>query len=61
MRDKYASMIPLDEYKRMLGSLAKTLSEQDIIGLRCLETDIADAIFDWWVRNRSRRDHTASS
>ncbi|HTQ12522.1 MAG TPA: hypothetical protein VMH86_01500 [Rhizomicrobium sp.] len=52
MRDRYAAMIPLPEYRKLLGSYAAKLTEQEIVDLRKLEFEIADAIFDAWLRMR---------
>ncbi len=52
MRDRFVAMIPLDEYRTMLGSFARKLSEEQILKLRRQEFEIAEAIFELWLRKK---------
>jgi len=39
-------MIPLDEFKKLLGPLAQTLSEEEILAIRERMDQLADIVFD---------------
>jgi hypothetical protein len=52
-------MISLSEFKSLLGPLAETLSEDEILKLRDMEYQIADAFIEWWLTNRKTRDAKA--
>ena len=45
-------MIPLDTFKQLLGPVAETLSEEEILKVRDDQERIADIIFDTWLRHR---------
>jgi hypothetical protein len=47
--------MPLDEFKRRLGSLAEGLTDEQLIDLRKDTYRLSDAIIDWWLRYRHRR------
>jgi hypothetical protein len=53
MRDRYDAMMPLEEYKKLLGSFALKLSEEQVIKLHRQEFEIANAIFELWLRRRN--------
>jgi hypothetical protein len=46
-------MIPLHEFKKLLGSAASGLSDAEIERLRDLEDRLADIVFDAWLRKRN--------
>jgi len=46
-------MIPLEEFKKSLGPLADTLSEEEILALREKLDRLADVVFDMWLRKRN--------
>lgn len=49
----------MSEFTKSLGSLADGLSEREITALRATVYNLADSIFEWWLRKRveERRDH----
>jgi len=47
-------MIPLDKFKKSLGPLAETLSEEEILRFRDWADRLADIVFDYWLRNRNK-------
>jgi hypothetical protein len=47
-------MIPLDEFRKSLGPLADTLSEEEILDLRERMDRLADIVFDCWLRDRNK-------
>jgi len=49
-------MIPLEEFKKSLGPLADTLSEEEILALREKLDRLADIVFDSWLRERNSLD-----
>ena len=49
-------MIPLEESKKSLGSLADTLSEEEILALREKLDRLSDIVFDMWLRDRNSPD-----
>jgi hypothetical protein len=52
-------MIPLEEFKKSLGPLADTLSEEQILDLREKLDCLADILFDSWLRKRNGPDKLA--
>ena len=52
-------MIPLKEFKKSLGSLADTLSEEEILALREQLDHLAEIVFDIWLRKRNGPDKPA--
>jgi hypothetical protein len=46
-------MIPLEEFKKSLGTLADSLSEVEILALREKLDRLADIVFDMWLRKRN--------
>jgi hypothetical protein len=52
-------MISLPEFKILLGPLAEKLSEEEILNLRDMEYQIADAVIEWWLTNRKTGGGTA--
>jgi hypothetical protein len=51
-------MISLEDFKALLGPLAATLTDEEIVELRTMEYQFADAVIEWWLRNgTSRRGH----
>jgi hypothetical protein len=61
MRDRYAAMIPLDEYRFLLGSFASKLTEEQILTLRRQEFEIANAIFELWLKTKGSGKPLADS
>jgi hypothetical protein len=53
-------MIPLEEFKKSLGSLTDTLSEEEILALRDKLDRLADIVFNMWLRKRSGPDEPAN-
>ena len=49
-------MIPLEEFKKSLGPIADTLSEEEILALREKLDCLADIVFDMWLRKRNGLD-----
>jgi hypothetical protein len=45
-------MIPLEEYRVMLGSFANKLSEEQILKLRRQEFEVAKAVFNLWLSGK---------
>jgi hypothetical protein len=59
--DKFSCfMIPLEEFKKSLGSLADSLSEEEILALREKLDRLAEIIFDLWLRKRNSPDKPAN-
>lgn len=48
------SMIPFNEFKKYLGPVADTLSEGEILKIREIEDQLADIVFDTWLRQRNK-------
>jgi hypothetical protein len=53
-------MIPLHEFKKLLGNTASTLSDAEIERLRDMEDRLADIIFDAWLRKRNSQTEVAN-
>jgi len=53
-------VMPLDEFKALLPELADVLTDDHLLELRALEYRIADAIIDWWLRQREDEKSTDS-
>ena len=47
-------MILLDEFKKSLGPLADTLSENETLALREKLDRLADIVFDFWLQDRNK-------
>ena len=47
-------MIPLDDFKKALGPRANTLSDKEIEEMRQLGDQLADIVFDTWLRKRNK-------
>jgi hypothetical protein len=43
----------LTEFKKLIGPLTETLTEEQIEWLYNAEYTFADAIFEWWLRKRN--------
>ena len=54
-------MMPIAKFKALLGPLADKLTDEQIIVLRAQEYRIADAIIDWWLEARHRRNPSTDS
>lgn len=54
-------MIPLHEFKKLLGNTASGLSDADVERLRDLEDRLADIVFDAWLRKRNAPPKMAES
>jgi hypothetical protein len=52
-------MIPLHEFKKLLGTAALGLSDAEIERLRDMEDRLADIIFDAWLRKRNQQPDVA--
>lgn len=48
-------MIPLPDFKNLLGKYAERLSEEQIKQLQNMEYQIADAIFDQWLQKHNKQ------
>ena len=46
-------MIPLPDFKRILGSTANNLSDKQIEAIRDAQDRLADIFFDSWLRERN--------
>jgi hypothetical protein len=53
-------MIPLHEFKKLLGSAASALSDAKIERLRDIEDRLADIVFDAWLRKRNSQPEMAN-
>jgi hypothetical protein len=53
-------MIPLEEFKKSLGLLADSLSEEEILALRETLDRLADIVFGSWLRKRNNPDKPAN-
>ena len=47
-------MIPLDEFKELLGPTADTLSEEEILKIREMVYELGNIMFDVWLRQRNK-------
>ena len=54
-------MIPIPEFKKLLGPVAAGLSDVEIERLRDLEDRLADIVFDAWLRKRNPPPEIAES
>ena len=52
-------MIPLHEFKKLLGAAAADLSDAEMERLRDLEDRLADILFDAWLRKRNQQPDVA--
>lgn len=48
-------MISLEKFKTLLGPLADTLTDEEVAQFRTTAYQLADAIFEWWLRNGTGR------
>ena len=48
-------MIPLPDFKNLLGKYAECLGEEQIKQLQNMEYQIADAIFDQWLQKYNKQ------
>ena len=46
-------MIPVDKFRDLLGKEAKGMTDKEIEKVRDLEYQVADAVFDLWLRERN--------
>jgi hypothetical protein len=46
-------MIPFEDYKRLLGSSAQDMKDEEIERLRNLQYQWADMIFDTWIKGKN--------
>jgi hypothetical protein len=53
-------MIPISEFKKLLGPAAADLSAAEIEHLRDLEDRLADILFDVWLRKRNQQPDVAT-
>jgi hypothetical protein len=47
-------MIPLPEFKKLLGPAASGLSDDEVMAIRDLEERLADFVFDLWLMERNK-------
>ena len=52
-RKRTRLMIPLPDFKNLLGKYAESLNEEQIKQLQNMEYQIADAIFDQWLKKHN--------
>jgi hypothetical protein len=52
-------MIPIHEFKQLLGTGASGLSDAEIERIRDLEDRLADIVFDAWLRKRNSQAEMA--
>ena len=48
-------MISLPDFKKLLGSYAESLTDEQVKRLRDMEYQIADVIFDQWLSRRNEQ------
>ena len=48
-------MIPLEEFKKSLGTLADTLSDEEILDAQERMDRLANIVFDMWLRKRNSK------
>lgn len=46
-------MISFEDYKRLLGSSAQDMKDEEIERLRNLHYQLADMIFDTWIKGKN--------
>jgi hypothetical protein len=46
-------MYSLSDFRKLLGSAAEGLSDDELIAIRALEYAVADLIIDDWMRERN--------
>jgi hypothetical protein len=46
-------VIPLPEFKKLLGSVAENLSDKEILHIREMEDRLADIVFEMWLKDRN--------
>ena len=54
-------MIPVPEFKKLLGAAAEGLSDAEIERIRDMEDRLADIVFDAWLRERNQPPQIAHS
>jgi hypothetical protein len=47
-----STMIPLPTFRKLLGSAAEGLSEEEVAAIRDIEYQLADAIIEFWLRKK---------
>lgn len=47
------NVIPLPEFKKLLGSAGEKLTEEEILRIRDAEDRLADIVFEMWLKHRS--------
>lgn len=45
--------IPISTYRKLLGTAAKGLSDEQVAHIRDVEVQLADAIIEFWLRKRN--------
>ena len=55
MRIAQIKMIPLQEYKDVLGPLADTLTEEEILKVRDNQDKMAEIFFNMWIKERNKK------
>jgi hypothetical protein len=46
--------MPLEEFKRFIGALAVGKSDQELQAMSDIQDRFLEALFDWWLRSRSK-------
>ena len=50
-------MIPIEKYKKLLGNIAETLTDEEILQIRLEQYRFAEIALDMWIdENLSKKD-----
>ncbi len=49
-------MIDLEKYKKALGEVTDDLSEEEILKVRQIQDDLAEAFFAMWLESKQKKD-----
>ena len=50
------NVIPLSEFKKLLGPAGENLSDEEILRIREVEDRLADIVFEMWLKHRRSPD-----
>jgi hypothetical protein len=55
------NVIPLPEFKKLLGPAGENLSDEEILRIREVEDRLADIVFEMWLKHRRGPDGGGSA